>query len=730
MDVRARAIEALGAERPRRVLGSDPGGLALQLAVEQGLPFAREEIGRARFTERCRDIFRHHDAAIRDQLHQLGVGFDPDCWLDSVSREGSEVARRLFFVLDDAALLKRERRLTYFDPSAQTVLLSPDVLRTRLTVEQRFRVHFVTTEGEAIDTWTFFPELLGGAVALAVAAGGIYGHLGGRRVVDPLRPGEELAVFAVPGLATVAEFLVPSHDRQDHGLLERLEVGEGLTAEHRAIDEKGQFLVPGSPPLAREEARRLVLQRLGEQIEEEKGSWQVEAFRARRSETLVNLGSSEQLFLGLDAAAGHLRQAIEAGAVTFSHPRWRRRALDFLEELEPWCISRQYWWGQPSPGGPEDEVLSVWFSLAAWSLKAAGWPQEANPEPLSEVFVDGELFVRWVLPSQLVAFAVTGRPVFRHVVVHGELHVVERVLKPVSDVPQDAPDEERFNARFVSRPMRRSRGNSVEPATLIRRFGADALRLGYLLALPTGAQDAVTLAESHLRRARRTVRRLVSKVTGLVHLSRDLCGAGTEIAEVAPLLVDRWFISRLAQAESEAQEALHLWRPRQTAKLLCRLAEEFSRYAAVVAARAHRGVDLTTVRPTLAIALTHLRGGFAPLCPYLCEKLLGWTDSGLHATLTHPEPLPWLVDLVDRLADRGGEGGSTQVGSPDAEIMALFEQGHGELVELVRGAVEVVAEPERGRAVVLGPVVVVEVGEGDPPGGDSATDAWYRSLRR
>ena len=728
MDVRVRAIEALGMERPRRVLGSDPGGLALQLAVEQTLPFAREEIGRARFTERCRDVFRSNDVAIREQLHQLGVGFDPDNWLDTVSQEGSEVARRLFFVLEDAGLLKRETRLSYYDTSAQTVLVSPDVLRTRLTVRKRYRVRFTTAEGAAIETWTFFPEMLGGAVALAVDSNGAYGHFGGQLVADPLHLGQELPVFAVEDLSTVAEFLVPSHDRQDHALLERLGVAEELAAGRTVIDGEGLFLVPDSPPLAREEARRLVLQRLGEQIEEEDGTWQVEAFRARRSATLVNLGSSEQLFLDLETAAGHLRRAIETGAVTFSHERWRSRALTFLEELEPWCISRQYWWGQPMPRGPEGEVLSVWFSLAAWSLEAVGWPREAHPEPAAEVMVNGELFVRWALPSQLISFAVTGRPVFHHVIVHGALHKVERVLEPVPEIPQDAPDEERFNARFVHRPLRR--GDSVEPVTLIRRFGADALRLGYLLSLPAGAQDVVTLAESHLRRARRAVHRLNSKVTGLLHLSRDLRGSGTgEVVEVAPRLVDHWFLSRVAQAESEAQEALHIWQPRQAAEIFCTVAEEFSSYAAVVAARAHRKDDLVTVRPTLAVALNHLLGGFGPLCPYLCEKLLSSVHSGLDAMLENSEPRRWLVHLVDTLANSEEEA-TMQVGSPDPEIMLLLEEGRGELEELVRGDVQVVAEPGRGQAVILGPVVVVEVGEGDPPGDDSETAEWYRSLHR
>ncbi|MEE8524414.1 MAG: class I tRNA ligase family protein [Thermoanaerobaculia bacterium] len=705
MDVRARAIELLGGERPRRVVGADPGGLALQLAVERSLPFEREEIGRPRFVELCLDRYRQNDEAVRDQLHQLGAGFDPGAWLDAMSAEGREVARRLYRHLDGAGLLKRERRLTYFDPVEQTVLVSPDVVRDTLEVDERFSIRFEIAGGGVVETQTFFPELLLGTVALAVRADGPYGGLAGNTAAHPFDGGTELPILAFTDLATDAKFLVPAHDRDDHELLEDLAATAdvSLAPERTAIDGKGLFLVPGEPPLEREQARRLVVERLGDRVTRHEGRFEVDTFRSRRSHTLVHLGTSEQLFLHLESAAEPLRRAIESGEIEFSDERWRRRALEFAAGPEPWCISRQNWWGHPipSPGeGDSDEVLSVWFSLAAWSLLAVGWPRQKVPEPVAEVFVDSDLFGRWLMPSQLLSMAVAGRPAFRRVEVHGVLNVVERVLEPRSGVATDAADEDRFVARHVRRPMRRRAGNVVEPRTLIRRFGADALRLGYLLSLHGGTKVKATASESNLRRARRAVHRLNSKVSGLLHLTRD-ADSGGHLA-----LADEWIVARCARATAEARQAYREHRLAAVAHLLTAVIDDFARYAAVAAGRLHRGADLGSIRATVAAVISRLADGFSPVCPYIFDKLVSWTrEQAVHfgSDATVPEPPDWLVDLVAELDRRRGHRVEISVADPAAA--RLIEGGRLELAALARTEIAIVAEAGSD-ARIVGPCAV------------------------
>ncbi len=708
MDVRARAVELENGRAPRRVLGSDPGGLALQLAVERSLPFEREELGRPRFVERCADVHRAHDAAIREQLHRLGVGFDPGAWLDPMTRDGERASRRLFFALKDSGLISRERRLAYYDSTSQTVLVSPDVMRTTIELAERFVVHFKVRAApghETIEAQTFYPELLPGAVALAVRRGGPFGALAGRTVDDPLRHGE-LPVYAFDHLATDAKFLVPAHDRDDEALVR----SRGIEQHRLAIDGRGRFLVPNESPLVREEARRRVIERLGKRLERVEGRFEVDAFRARRSGTLVNLGYSQQVFVHLEAAAAQLRRAIASGAVSFSDERWRRRTLELLDESEPWCISRQYWWGHPLPDGDRrqprsersrNDVLSVWFSLVASTLRATGWPADAEPEPIDELYVDQEILLRWALPSQLVSLALTGRPAFRHLRVHGALHVVERVLEERPDVDHGLGDEERFEVRWVRRPMRLGLGNAVEPGALVRRFGADALRLGYLLSLHSGSLDLATASESNLRRGRRTVRRLTAKVTGLFHLTRHESGRPESrpgSGSPAPPLADDWILARVSAAAAAARNAYREHRLGAAGRLLAEAVSDLTRYAAVAAGRRGRDRSLVSIRPTVSAAVEQLAAGFSPICPYLFEKLTAWTASRAPA---RAEGAPaWADQLVAEL--RRGAGDAV-VGSADSAVLERLARDREELEELTGRRIEVGEPADDG--VAVGPCI-------------------------
>ena len=712
MDVRARALELDSDHRPRRILGSDPGGLALQLAVERSLPFEREEIGRPRFVERCADVHRNHDAALREQLHQLGVGFDPASWLDPMSRDGERVSRRLFFALKDAGLITRERRLAYYDPTSQTVLVSPDVIRTRVELGERFVVRFRaggSSAGETIEAQTFYPELLPGAVAVAVRRDGPFGALAGGTVDDPLREGE-LPIHVFDDLATDAKFLVPAHDRDDEALAQ----AAGVEERRVAIDGQGRFLIPDEPPLVREEARRRVIERLGDRLERIEGRFEVDAFRARRSGTLVNLGTSEQVFVNFETAAAHLRQAIVSGAVSFSDDRWRQHTLELLEDPEPWCISRQYWWGHPLPSprrgaigtdsggdqGERDDVLSVWFSLVASTLRATGWPAEAEPEPIDELYVDQEILLRWALPSQLVSLALTGRPAFRHLRVHGALHVVERVLEErESEGPpmERQSDEDRFVVRWVRRPMRLGLGNAVEPAALIRRFGADALRLGYVLSLHSGSLDLATASESNLRRGRSVVQRLNAKVTGLFHLTARL---PDDSGVVSPTLADDWILARVSAAAEAAREAYREHRLGLAGRLLAAAVDDFARYAAVAAGRRGRDRELMSIRPTVTAVVEQFAAGFSPVCPYLFDKLTAWTAS--RAAPRADDAPTWAGQLVAEL--KRGACEAVEVGSSDGTVLARLGNDRDELEQLA-GRPITVGEPGKD-GVAIGPCVI------------------------
>ncbi len=573
MDVRARAVELLGGERPRRAAGSDHGGLALQLGVERSLSYERHEVGRGRFVELCQDVARRHDAAIRAQLHQLGVGFDSPSWLDSMSPAGNEATRHLYLALKDAGLLFRERRRSYFDPMHQRLLIAPD-----------------------------------------------------QSPVERLR-GQSTAAF------------------EDRGV-------------------------------------------------------------------------SDHLFVRLDEGARTLQRAIASGAVVFSAERFRQRVEKAISDPEPWAISRRQWWGHPlpsstldPPGTADEHVLSVWFALVAWSLQAMGWPRQASPEPIAEVHVGPDLLMRWVIPSQVASLELTGRPAFSRVEVHGDLYVPERVLEEREGAQPSDPDEERFVVRHKRRRMRRQLGNVVEPATLIRRFGADALRLGYLLAQNPGAPQVATWAESTLRQGRRAVRRLNAKVSGLDQLLSRLASHGEADAAAegpdaaAGRAVNAWIRAKTERLVDEAHAGYRGYRLHRVAHLFLEAVDDFGRYAAVAAQR--RGVALGEVASTVAAVVRRLADGFSPVCPYLLDKLVERTAARAAAVNGGEagEALAWIVDLVAELGRH--RGSSVRVLTDDDAAGKLLAAGRAELEALARTSLEVSEDPAPEDARTIGPCAVV-----------------------
>lgn len=574
MDVRARAVELLGGGRPRRVMGSDHGGLALQTAVERSLSYERHEVGRSRFVELCQDVGRRHDEAIRQQLHQLGVGFDSPSWIESMSPAGNETTRHLYLALRDAGLLFRERRRSYFDPAQQRLLIGPNE--------------------------------------------------------EP-----------------------------------------------------------------------------------------VERLRGQATSAFEDRGVAEHLFVRLDQGARHLQRSIEAGAVVFSAERFRTRVEKAISDPEPWVISRRQWWGHPlpastldPPGTADEQVLSVWFSLVAWSLQAMGWPQEASPEPIDEVHVGPDLLMRWVIPSQVASLQLTGRPAFRRIEVQGSLYVPEPVLEEREGAAPSDPDEERFEVRRKRSRMRRQVGNVVEPATLVQRFGADALRLGYLLAQNPGAPQVATWAESTLRQGRRAVRLLNAKVSGLDQLLSRLAthgeGASGGSNAASGRAVDGWIRAKTERLVEEAHAGYREHRLHRVAHLFLEAVDDFGRYAAVAARR--RGDGLEPLALTVAAVVRRLADGFSPVCPYLLERLAERTaDRAAAGGGAVGEPVPWIVDLVAELHRH--RGSKLRVLTEDAAAGKLLTEGRAELEALARTSFEVAVEPAPEGARKAGPCAVLVLGD-------------------
>jgi glutamate dehydrogenase/leucine dehydrogenase len=324
--------------------------------------------------------------------------------------------------------------------------------------------------------------------------------------------------------------------------------------------------------------------------------------RCERCQSPVERQLSQQTFLDLSPEAGELIQIIERGTVSISDESSRNALLQQLRDLKPMCISRQSWWGHQLPGSV-NEVLSPWFTLAAWSLQAVGWPADSAPTPIDTVFVDPSFLARWVVPSQLVALAVYGRPAFRHVEVMGAIYVIERENE--DEHPEEKFDEERYAYRTVLRRMSPRVGNIIEPATLVERFGADALRLWYLLSLRANDRSAVVLTEARAREARHTIARLNASLSSLSPLD-----ATTESGPV-----DEELVTAIQQFADDAHAAYARRRFDVAANRFVDAVNAIADYSRAVEKEPRAGS-----RETAAQIVCILHDAFSPLCPFILQR--------------------------------------------------------------------------------------------------------------
>lgn len=670
LDVHARHLAAKGEGQARRVMGTDHGGRALQQMIEQTLPHERSQYPRPEFKKKCSDLHQENDARIRSQLRAMGIGFDPQAWIDPMSRRGHHIVKRLYQTLEDSGLVKRETRLVHHCPSCETSLVSSDARRSHILVDRSYQVSFECDDGRRLKTSTFFPELLLGAAALAVNPKGPYADYEGHVARHPFDDGE-LPIIAVAQLKTDATFLVPNHNFTDNKIIRQ----EGLHGEPPTIfNRQGELCIEPYPNWTREETRNELLDRLSGSLEEipcaPSEERKVEVSRCGRCESMTVVLPSKELFVDLESARGHVENAIRSGAMTFSHDCWKKEFEKRLDRLEPWCISRQQWWGHETEE-TADEVFSTWFSMVAWAFLGLGWPEEAAPRPISEVFVDPDWLSRWCLPAQLLSFMVTGRPLFSHVHVHGSLHLVERTLGRIQEDPN--PDEERFVFRSLRRPMRRSHGNVVEPKTLIRRYGADALRLGALLCMGDLDSRVLTASESNLRRARRAIHRLNAMLTSLTPLDSTLEGSGSSD------LLDVWVLLAIQDLGQRANQKVAEKAYDKAAESFIDSIQVLSRYLRLqerneASPQTHRAVNR---------ALTLMKQYFQPLCPFILEKC---------APPAAPVEIPsnsWILSLLDALEKRSRANKLATVFVSETEAFEFLKRYNDQLKKLTKVVVTI-----------------------------------------
>jgi len=547
--------------------GTDHAGIATQNVVERELAkegVRREDLGREGFQERVWAWVRKYGSVIYEQLERLGVSADWERKIFTLDPAYYNAVLEAFIRLYDKGLIYRGKDMVNWCPRCQTSISDLEVEHEE-TASSLWYVRYPGADGgTGVVIATQRPETILADVAVAVHPDDPrYRAIVGHEVLVPI-VGRRVPIIADkrvdPSFGTGALKITPGHDPVDYeiGRDHHLPTLVILDEDGRMTEQAGKFA-----GLGRFEARDRVAEAIAalgliEKIE----PYQANVGTCDRCHTIIEPFISDQWFCNVADVAARAAEAIRDGRVRFHPDRWAQIALQFLDHIRPWTISRQLWWGHRIPAWqcdrcshwcaattapircPECEgktlhqdpdVLDTWFSSALWPFATLGWPKEtadlAYFYPTSVLMTDRGIIFLWVARMIMFGLEFMGEVPFR------DVYINPTVLD------------------MAGRRMSKSLGTGVDPLRAIEKYGADALRFGLVVRCSQAQQD-LRFDEKMIE----DVRNFNTKIwnaTRFVLMQLD----GTQIPPPEPAtgelsLAARWIRSRYTRLVGEVTAAL------------------------------------------------------------------------------------------------------------------------------------------------------------------------------
>jgi valyl-tRNA synthetase len=644
--------------RTKWIFGTDHAGIATQTQVERALEeegLTREEIGREEFLARVWEWREEYGGAIVEQLKRLGASCDYEDERFTLDEGYARAVLEVFVALHGKGLIYRDRYMVNWDPGSRSAISDLEV-EDRDVTDTLYYIDYPLASGSgAITVATVRPETMLADTAIAVhPEDDRYRRLVGETAVLPL-VGRKLKIIAdeyvKPEFGTGALKITPGHDPNDfdigrrHGLQQLSAIGE----DGRMTEEAGERFTG----LTVAEARHAVVEALREQglIARAEPYPHTVPFSHRSGERIEPLVSL-QWFMRMEELAQPAIEAVTDGRVRFFPDRFAKVYLDWMENIRPWCISRQLWWGHRLPvwyrgketyvgvepprgeGWERDpDVLDTWFSSALWPFATLGWPRDTPAlrafYPTDSLVTGRDIIFLWVARMMMMGLE------FREQVPFDDVHITSII---------QAPD---------GRRMSKSLGTGIDPLNLIDggprppaftqggdfpAYGADAVRWG-LLAMSSG-QD-VRFSEEKIAQGQQLTNKLWNAAR-LILLGVD---SGARPGPVTPTTVeDRWIISRLARAKAEVRRRIEGYDFSHAALALYDFiyGELCDWYLELVKPRLRehdRDAELTLLHLLLeTIALAH------PIIPFVTEEIYAHVPGADGLLAAGTESLPDAID--------------------------------------------------------------------------------------
>ncbi len=732
--------------RPTRwILGTDHAGIGTQAVVEKELAAkgtSRLELGRDAFTERVWEWREQYGSQIIDQFKRLGASADYANERFTMDAGYAEAVARVFVELHKRGRIYRDNYMVNWDPGLGSAISDLEVEQRTLT-DTMYSIAYPLADGTGhITVATVRPETMLADTAVAVHPDdGRYSEIVGAEVVLPLA-GRRIPVLADeyvdPEFGTGALKITPGHDPNDFEIGRKHDLDQiSVIGEDGRMTAAAGDVYAGLDVEAAREAVVADLRAANAIVAEEPYVHDVpHSHRSgRRIEPLISL----QWFCDMSDLAEPAMAIVRDGGVKF-HPEkpWTKVYLDWLENIRPWCVSRQLWWGHrlpvhycdscdetvvaeeqpsecPACGGglrQDDDVLDTWFSSALWPFATLGWPADTAElqawYPTNVLSTARDIIFLWVARMVMMGLEFTGEAPFADVNIHSVIQ---------------APD---------GRRMSKSLGTGVDPLSEIDVHGADALRFG-LLAM-SSSQD-VRFSDAKVRQGRD----LANKLWNASRLILLNAAEGESAASSSADPADAWIVSRLERTVEEVQARIASYELAAAANEIYRFfwSEFCDWYLEIVKPRLYEAEP--EVSRNLLYVLERFLALAHPFMPFVTEEIWRFLPDRETKLIVAPYPEPDR-DLIDADAEAQIESAieltrsvrrwRDLAGVPVASILPARAAGDDPPHELVGRLARLAIDGSEGEPLAsVGSLELLAGTELDPAGVSARIDARAAELR-
>ena len=542
--------------------GTDHAGIATQALVEKKLlsqNINKNDIGRKQFIKKVWDWKEDYGGIIINQLKKLGCSCDWSRNAFTMDENLSKSVLKVFVELYKKKLIYKAKKLVNWDTVLKTAISDLEVDQREVNSKLYHIKYPIEETEEFITIATTRPETMLGDTAVAVNPNDKrYKKLIGKNVLLPL-VGKKIKIisdeYADPEQGTGAVKITPAHDFNDYevGVRNKLEVLNVFTEDGK-INENAPKKYIG---LDRFVARKKILEDLSNErllVKEENIKNKIPY--GDRSNSAIEPFLTEQWFVDAKKLAIKAKKIVKLKKTIFFPENWSKTYFQWMNNIEPWCISRQLWWGHQIPAwyGPDkkifvanneseakknakkyykkevelvrdSDVLDTWFSSGLWPFATLGWPTKnkyLNKFYPTSVLVTGfDIIFFWVARMLMFGMEFMKKEPFRDIYVHALVR-----------------DEK-------GQKMSKSKGNVIDPLELIEIYSADALRFT-LLSMASPGRD-VKLSEDRVKGYRNFLNKLWNANNFLIQNKCEF--KSTKKPPKFKININKWVYSELLETK-------------------------------------------------------------------------------------------------------------------------------------------------------------------------------------